>query len=153
MAMMESVFDDGVRETIQRRIAQLGPDARRQFGRMNAGQMVCHLADQLRIALGEIPSRPMPGSRALRYTPVKQLVIDVMPWPKGRVRAPPEVFTTVPGDWTRDVAALHDLLERFASHVGDRTWPSHPRFGDMTGPLWGRLTRRHFDHHLRQFGV
>jgi hypothetical protein len=151
--MRESVFDDGVRERIQRRIAQLGPDARRQFGRMDARQMVCHLADQLRVALGEIAAQPMPVPWMMRHTPVKQLVIDVIPWPKGRIQAPPEVFTTVPADWKRDVATLRDLLERFASHADDRMWPPHPIFGEMTGPLWGRLTRRHFDHHLKQFGV
>ena len=115
--------------------------------------MVCHLADQLRVALGEIAAQPMPGPWMMRHTPVKQFVIDVMPWPKGRVQGPPEAFTTVPAEWARDVATLRDLLERFASHAGDHRWAPHPIFGEMTGPLWGRLTRRHFDHHLQQFGV
>src|SRR5437773_4553577 len=120
--MRESVFDDDVREGIQRRIAQLGPDARRQFGKMDARQMICHLADQLRVALGEIRSRPMPVPWMMRHTPVKQLVIDVMPWPKGRIQGPPEALTTGPAEWQRDVTTLRDLLERFASHAGDRTW-------------------------------
>ena len=106
---MPSMFDPTIRIRFQQRIATLTPDARRRWGRMTADQMVCHLADQLRVALGEIPTQPIPG--LTRYPLVKQFVIDVMPWPKGRVQAPPEAFTTAPGDWQRDVATLS---------VGDR---------------------------------
>jgi hypothetical protein len=147
---MASMFDTATRERFQTRIGALRPDAERQWGRMNASQMVCHLADQLRVALGQIPTRPIRG--LLRYPPFKQLVVDVLPWPKGRVQAPPEAFTTAPGVWERDVAVLRQLLDQFAAREGQRQWPPHPKFGKMSGGLWSRLTCRHFDHHLRQFG-
>ena len=89
---MASMFDSEVRAVFQRRICALGPDAQRRWGRMTARQMVCHLSDQLRIALGQLPTQPIPGP--LRYTPMKQFVIDVLPWPKGRIQGPPEAFTS-----------------------------------------------------------
>jgi hypothetical protein len=115
---------------------------------MSPHEMVCHLSDQLRLALGELPARPIPGP--LRYSPVKQLVISVLPWPKG-AKSPPESFTARPTEWERDVSTLRDLLEQFGSRVGQRDWPDHPLFGRMSASLWTRLTCRHFDHHLRQF--
>ena len=148
---MPVMFDADVREVFQRRIRALRPDAQRRWGRMTAPQMVCHLADQLRIALGQIPTQPSAGP--LRYTPMKQLVIDVLPWPKGRIQGPPEAFTSSPDEWERDVATLLALLDAFGACGGQPTWAPHPSFGRMSGPLWGRLTCRHFDHHLTQFGV
>jgi hypothetical protein len=118
---------------------------------MTAPQMVCHLSDQLRIALGQLPTRPVAGP--LRYTPMKQVVIDVLPWPKGRIQGPPEAFTAAPDQWPHDVATLLALLEDFGARGRQRTWAPHPNFGCMSGGLWGRLTYRHFDHHLTQFGV
>jgi hypothetical protein len=148
---MPSMFNADIRAGFNRRIKNLRPDAQRQWGRMNAPQMVCHLADQLRMALGEIQARSIPGP--LRYPLIKQLVIDVLPWPKGRIQGPPEAFTSSPVDWNRDVQTLLRLLEQFGEQGAREKWPPHPNFGRLSGPLWSRLTCRHFDHHLRQFGV
>src|SRR5262245_51678877 len=148
---MPSMFDANVREGFQQRIQRLTPDAARRWGRLTVDRMVCHLSDQLRIALGELSAQPQPG--LLRYPPFKQLAIDVIPWPKGRIQGPPEAFTTKPEQWARDVERLRTLLEAFGARGAQRVWPRHPQFGAMTGPLWSRLTCRHFDHHLRQFDV
>jgi hypothetical protein len=86
------MFDSSVRSAFQRRIAALRPDAQRRWGLMTAPQMVCHLSDQIRIALGHLPTQPVAGP--LRYPPMKQIVIDVLPWPKGRIEGPPEAFST-----------------------------------------------------------
>ena len=145
------MFDSDVRAVFQRRIRALTPDAQRRWGRMSAPRMVCHLSDQLRIALGQLPTQPVSGP--LRYTPMKHFVIDILPWPKGRIQGPPEAFTSSPGQWAQDVATLLALLEAFGARGGQRTWAPHPNFGRMSGALWGRLTCRHFDHHLTQFGV
>jgi hypothetical protein len=145
------MFDSQVRTVFERRIRTLHPDAQRRWGRMTAPQMVCHLADQLRIALGQLATQPVAGP--LRVPPLKQLVIDVLPWPKGRIQGPPEAFTTAPDQWEHDVAMLLALLETFGARGDQRAWAAHPNFGRMSGDLWSRLTCRHFDHHLTQFGV
>src|SRR5437763_2130014 len=107
---MPSMFDPGVRGHFRQRIQKLQPDAQRRWGRMNVQQMVCHLADQLRITLGEIPVKPV--SSPLRNAVIKRLVIDVLPWPKGRIQGPPEAFITSPGEWQRDISLLLELLEQ-----------------------------------------
>ena len=83
---------------------------------MTSSQMVCHLIDQLRIALGELPTQPVSG--VFRYPPFKQVVINVLPWPKGRIQGPPEAFTTVSTEWEKDVTRLQQLLEEPRSAGG-----------------------------------
>ena len=148
---MPSMFDPNVRQDFKNRIRRLQPDGQRRWGRMNVHQMICHLADQLRMTLGEIQSRRV--ASPLSNPLVRRLVIDVLPWPKGRIQGPPEAFVTSPGEWQRDVSVLLDLLDRFGGSASRKDWPPHPMFGNLGGPLWSRLTCRHFDHHLKQFGV
>ena len=149
--MPSSMFDPDVRAAFHERIRSLRPDAQRRWGRMTSGQMVCHLIDQLRIALGELPTRPISG--LLRYPPFKQIVINVLPWPKGRIQGPPEAFTTVSSQWAQDLPRLQQLLEEFGRRGAQTEWALHPQFGSMSGRLWGQLTCRHFDHHLTQFSA
>ena len=148
---MSSIFDPNVRQHFKQRIEKLQPGAQRRWGRMNVQQMICHLADQLRITLGEIQVNTVPSR--LSNPLIRWLVIDVLPWPKGRIQGPPEAFVTSPGEWQRDLAVLLELLERFGCSASRKNWPPHPMFGHLNGPLWSRLTCRHFDHHLKQFGV
>jgi len=144
------MFDAATRLRFQRRIETLTPQSERRWGTLSPERMVCHLSDQVRLALGELPTRR--GSGPMSFPPIRWLVIDVMPWPH-RTKGPAEAFKTQPAVWSRDVASLGALLERFATLAAQRDWPDHPQFGRMSGSLWGRLTCKHFDHHLRQFGV
>src|SRR5687768_13775127 len=137
---MASMFDLEVRIVFQRRIRSLRPDAQRRWGKMTTSQWVGYLADLLRIALGQLATQPI--GEVLRYSPMRQLVIDVLPWPKGRIQGPPEAFTSSPDRWERDVATLLALLETFGGCGRQGMWAPHPNFGRMSGPLWGRLTCR-----------
>jgi hypothetical protein len=50
---MKSLFDPDVISEVRRRLAALGPDSEREWGRMTPHQAVCHLADVLRAMLGD----------------------------------------------------------------------------------------------------
>ena len=130
---------------------RLAPDAPRRWGRMSAPQMVAHLTDQMRHALGDAPVKARRGP--LRWSAVRLASIYLLPWPKGRVRGPSEAFSTQPVSWPEDVAALEKLVERFVDRGPGASWPDHALFGRMTGSDWGVFVHKHFDHHLRQFGV
>ena len=147
---MPSMFDRVTRERFRKRIWKLSPQSERRWGTMSSSKMICHLGDQVRLALGELEARPLPGP--MRYAPMRWLAIYVIPWPHG-FKGPPETFTTNSREWERDVVALDALLEEFAARSDQREWPEHPVFGRMSGALWARVTCKHFDHHLRQFGV
>ncbi len=72
---------------------------------------------------------------------------------QGRIKGPPEAFTTKPKSWEKDVGELETLLARFAARDPRESWPDHALFGHMTGRDWGVFVHKHFDHHLRQFGA
>jgi hypothetical protein len=118
---------------------------------MLAPQMVMHLTDQMHHALGDCPVKPRPG--VLRWPFVRYASIYLLPWPKGRIKGPSEAFVSQPGTWDADVAGLEALVERFATRGPSGSWPDHALFGPMSGQDWGVFVHKHFDHHLRQFGV
>lgn len=151
MPFWRSVFDDSCRRRLAARLESLRPDSPRRWGRMNARQMVAHLSDQMRHALGDSPVQARPGP--LRWNLVRWLTIYLVPWPKGRIQGPPEAFATPPKDWHKDVAGLLKLLERFAARGPQADWPDHALLGPMSGRDWGVFVHKHFDHHLRQFGA
>lgn len=148
---MPSLFDRETRQGFHRRLAQLRPDAPPRFGRLSAPAMLSHLADTLRLTLGDLPSTPV--ASAFRMPGVKYLVIVVLPWPKGRITGPPAAFSSSPGPWGHDLARHEDLLERFGQSRERKDWPPHPTFGNMSRRLWDRFTYRHLNHHFGQFGI
>lgn len=149
--MAGTLFDPKDRQQILDRVSSLTPESRRRWGRMNATQAVVHMADQLQMALGKIPSGRPRGP--LRFAPLRWLSIHLIPWPRGRVKAPRELFTTAPGEFEADLRELRDLVARFAAADPNVEWPEHPLFGRLSGRDWGVLAWRHMDHHLTQFGV
>jgi hypothetical protein len=146
---MNTVFRPECRTALVRRLQALRPDDAARWGRMNAPQMVVHVGEQIRMALGELPTAPM--RTPLRYFPIAQLVVYWLPWPKG-VPTAPELLVRVPATWNDDLATVEALLEKCASRGAPGRWPEHPAFGRLSGRAWGVLLYRHTDHHLRQFG-
>ena len=132
------------------RLRQIRPESGRQWGKMTAHQMVCHLTESLKMALGELPVTPK--NLPLRYPPLKQLIIFVAPFPKNAPTAPELVITATPNEWARDVSTLTALMDRFAARGQAGPWTDHPAFGRLSPRAWGVLVYRHMDHHLRQFG-
>jgi hypothetical protein len=114
--------------------------------------MVAHLTDQMYHCLGDRPCAPLTGLRILRWPGVRYLSIYWLPWPRGRVKGPPDAFVTKPGAWESDLETLLGLVSRFAARGPGGAWPEHALFGPMTGADWGFFCHKHFDHHLRQFG-
>jgi len=150
MAKPKSVFDREAREEMRTRMARIQPDTRPQWGKMNAGQMLAHVNSALRMALGDLAAQPKPSP--LTFPPLRWLVIYKLPWPHGTPTAP-ELIATPPGEWRAELATFGDLVERLGARGPAGEWPRHPVFGRMSGKLWGDLTYKHADHHLRQFGV
>ena len=149
--MYGTLFNPADRERVVDRISRLTPASQRRWGTLTAPRAVAHMADQLRIGLGEIPVRRARGP--LRFAPLRFLFIHVLPWPKGRAKGPRETFTNAPSEFAADLAELTNLVRRFSVKDVGENWPLNPVFGHITGPDWGVLSYRHLDHHLRQFGV
>lgn len=146
---MKSLWTSRNRDAIVRRLDRLAPDAERAWGTLTPHAAVAHLADSLRMTLGEITEDPIPG--ILRHHPVKWLAVNLLPMPKG-VKGPAGYFTNPPNDWEEDLGELKRLIDVCAARDPAAPWGENPFFGRLTKREWGRLALKHFDHHLRQFG-
>jgi hypothetical protein len=106
----------------------------------------------MRLLFNDEPATAIPGLSRLPV--LKQLLIYLAPWPKGKIQGPPEAFLSDPSDWSNDVSTLKELVDRFVSAPASRKqWPEHPNFGRLSRREWGYFCYRHFHHHLSQFGV
>jgi hypothetical protein len=147
---MKSAWQKEARQDLLTRLDQLTPDAKGRWGKMNCYQMLAHIADAVRMPLGELKTKPK--KTPLRFAPVKKLIIYVLPFPKGAPTAP-ELIARTEGDWNKEAVAVKELLARFAELQNQETWPEHPAFGKLSKKDWGALVYKHIDHHFRQFGV
>ena len=147
---MKSVFRPAVHRELQDRVQRLKPQHTPQWGKMSAAQMVAHLTDSLKMASGELECAPK--KVPIRFSPLKELVLYVLPIPKG-VPTAPELIARKPGDWSAEIADLREQLNGLVERGTEALASSHPVFGSMSPKQWGVLVYRHMDHHLRQFGV
>ncbi|HZS04443.1 MAG TPA: DUF1569 domain-containing protein [Blastocatellia bacterium] len=148
--MMKTFWEAEARAELQQRLEQLRHDSQRRWGKMSCDEMLTHLADSCRMALGELPVKPKPGP--FRYWPIRPLIIYKLPWPKGAPTAP-ELIARKPDGWDSEKASLLALMNRLVAESGREEWPEHPAFGRLSKKDWGVLVYRHVDHHFQQFGV
>lgn len=147
---MKTVWNEADYRALCARLERLKPDATARWGKFTAPQMVCHLVDALKMASGElgVKARKMP----LRYTPIKQLVIYWLPFPKGAPTAP-ELLKRQATEWHGELNELRRAFAAFQKRGTAGPFVPHPAFGKLSPRAWGVLVYRHTDHHLKQFGV
>ena len=144
-----TLLNDEDRSRLLQRLRRVRPDAAPAWGTLTAPRMLCHVADQLRVALGDVPSIPV-HTFATR-TLLKHLVVNTgFQPPRGKVQTAPEMLTSRPAAGEADLAACVALAERVATGAARAV---HPMFGPLTPEQWGRLCWKHMHHHLVQFGV
>ena len=152
---MNTLAHEACRAELVRRLRQARPDSARQWGRMNAHQMVCHLSDCSLMALGQ--KHTSNASGLVQRTLIKWLALYTpLRWRPGILTRPEvdqEIGGTKPADFAADLKEAEDLLVLVASRTGSRDWPNHPVFGRMSERDWMRWAYLHTDHHLRQFGL
>lgn len=137
------------------RLRRARPDSARLWGRMTAHQMVCHLSDCSRMALGQKHTSDV--SSLLGRTVIKFLALYVpLQWRPGfetRPEVDQEIGGTRPVEFAADLKEAEQLLALVGSRAARAEWPDHPVFGRMSGTDWLRWAYLHTDHHLRQFGL
>jgi hypothetical protein len=152
---MKTLARERDKAEILRRLRTVRPKSVRRWGRMSPHQMVCHLADWSRMALGQRAISPATG--VLQRTLLKVVALYVpVPWPRG-IRTRPEVDQerggTRPVDFAADVTQAEALLLLVTAPTRHLDRQLHPVFGPMSDAAWLRLGYLHADHHLRQFGA
>ena len=151
--MAKSLANTADREGIARRIAALTPAARRVWGSMSIGGMLCHVDDSYQAVMGErllsMSKLSMPQGMAKFFA-----LRSPMRWPRNLMTGESVrqgAGGTQPGEFAQDRARLLETLGRFCECT--TLVPVHPMFGDMRRAEWLRWGWLHADHHLRQFSA
>ncbi|MBK7295024.1 MAG: DUF1569 domain-containing protein [Holophagaceae bacterium] len=149
---MKSLFNPGDRDALARRLSELEPTAPRQWGKMDSAQMLRHCAMSLGDVLGERPVKQAFLGKLL--TPlIRGQIFGDKPFRRNAPTDPTYVIKD-PLDFDAERARLATLIDRVVQRGTAKTEGMvHPFFGRLSGEQWGRLIYKHFDHHLRQFGV
>ena len=142
---MKSLAQEATRRELVERIDRITDSTTPKWGRFTARAMLDHLARATEMAAGE--REVAPKKLPIRYFPLKQLALYVLPMPKG-LPTSPELLTDSPEPVENSKETLRRLITNFAPRPAN-----HPAFGFLTTRAWSVLVYRHVDHHLRQFGV
>jgi hypothetical protein len=146
--MPNLLHDPEVCASIRERMQSLRVDAQRQWG-MSVDQMLWHVNVSMREAVGDYTPhlKPLPVPKAL----LRWAVINI-PWGRGG-RTRPDMYAVSTYDFNAQKAECLSLIDRIVARPLSAEWPNSASMGKMTGKHWSRLTAKHLEHHLRQFGV
>jgi hypothetical protein len=146
-----SILNDADRTEIRQRIGSVSSASVPRWGQMDAKAMLAHLRHSALMALGELPVA-CKSKRVFQVFPIKNLILYVVPFPKGAPTAPELLVSdAAPLEAIRD--ELASLLERIGAGPREGNGPVHPLLGRLSFREWGVATYKHTDHHLRQFGA
>ncbi len=152
---MPTLFDPAQRQKQISRIKKLQPGTQPAWGRLTAGNLLPHLADPIRTAMGEIEV-PAKSSFLSSKFGSWLIIYGIRQWPKSSPTSP-KYDTSKDGrkgtDFDKDMAELIGVIERFAAMPPGTQFKTHPGFGNLSRKTWGYLMNKHIEHHLRQFGL
>ena len=149
---MQTLFDPADLRTLLARIESLQPDSARRWGKMEPAQALAHLAIAMDGACDTAAQKQLLIGRLLSPF-ILGMALGEKPFGKG---SPTDPTYVVPDarDFAKEKARLLEGIDRFVRRgSGQASYPVHPFFGRLSGAQWGRLTWKHLDHHLRQFGA
>ncbi|MEP6801212.1 MAG: DUF1569 domain-containing protein [Acidobacteriota bacterium] len=149
---MQTLFDPAGRDLLLARLSRLSPDAPRQWGKMDAGQMLAHCSTALSVATGDQPSRQKLIGKI--FAPfVRSSILGEKPFSRNSP-TDPAFIVTGKREFETEKRRLTDLIERFAARGPDQAASrTHSFLGKLSGDEWGVMMHKHIDHHLRQFGA
>ncbi|MFI5171798.1 MAG: DUF1569 domain-containing protein [Chitinophagales bacterium] len=149
---MRSIFNNEDAEAFIERINKLTPTTQQIWGNMTVSQMLAHIQQPIRVALGEF--KPKRTIFAMIFGGIaKKQLINEKPFKKGLPTDPSFVISNE-RNFDDEKNKSIDLIRRInAAGIDGMTKDKHPVFGKMNGEEWNLLMLKHLDHHLRQFGV
>ena len=149
---MQTLFDPAGRERIFDRLARLPPDAPRQWGKMEAGQMLAHCSTALSMATGDQPRKQKLIGKI--FAPfVRSSLLGEKPFSRNSP-TDPAFIVTGKKEFETERRRLTDLIELFAARGPEKAASqTHSFLGKLSGDEWGVMMYKHIDHHLRQFGA
>jgi len=149
---MSSLFQPADSAAFVQRIESLQPEAKAQWGKMSAAQMLAHCQAPLRVAAGELKLKR--GLIGILFGGLaKKKLVGPQPFGRGLPTAP-QFLVRDARDFGAERKKLVALVQEFTRRgPAGLTRDPHPFFGPLDTAEWDLLQVKHLDHHLRQFGV
>ena len=149
---MKSIFNPDDKNDIINRLDQLHPDSKPMWGKMSVSQMLAHCIVPTKISAGEIQNKQTFLGKLFGKIAKKQMLAAEQ-MKKGLPTDKSFIINHSP-DFYESQQQLKEAIERlYNTDKNELLKRKHPFFGKMTLEEWGLLNYKHFDHHLRQFGV
>jgi len=149
---MNTLFNKSDVSAILERIEKLTPGSQRQWGKMNAAQMLAHCNKSVETAMGLNSMKPLFIGKIIGVF-MKSKVIGEKPFGKNSPTDKSYIFPVnceFEQEKSKATASISKFHEGGASQC---TTDPHPFFGKFTPEEWAVFQWKHLDHHLRQFGV
>lgn len=146
---VKNLFDPVVKQEIIDRINKLTPASQRQWGKMDAAQMMAHCQVPMGVAIGKYQLK---SSFFLRLIgPLfKKLLYNDKPFKKN-LGTDKSFIMKDSKDFEKEKHSLIGMVTEYSeATMSDQP---HPFFGNLTKEQWSKGTWKHLDHHLMQFGV
>ena len=149
---MKNLFERETVDEVVSRIEKLQPSSPRQWGKMDAAQMLAHCSATMDMASGRVNLPRVLIGRLIGGF-MKPIYTNEKPFWKN---APTDKKLVIADsrDFFREQERLKTKVRQF--HEGGEakcTRHPHPFFGALTPQEWARGSYKHLDHHLRQFGA
>lgn len=148
-------FDTVYADELIARLRSIPADAVPSWGTLRRDTLIEHLIWTMRHSMGRSQQLAYFGNWFTRRVVGPLYLRGLLPLPKN-LRLPEKIRARgatlrEPGD----LETLQALVEEYLALVqtGELQPAPHPIFGDIGVDGWERVHVRHFDHHLRQFGV
>ena len=137
---------------ILNRIEKLSPNSQRQWGKMDAAQMLSHCNVSMETALGlNSISRLLIGRIIGSFMRTK--VLGEKPFSKNSPTDKSYIFNGIRNFAEEKAKTIDSVKKFFEGGPAKCTAHPHPFFGKFTPEQWAVFQWKHLDHHLRQFGV
>lgn len=152
MTEMKNLFEQETVDEVVSRIDKLQPTSKRQWGKMDAAQMMAHCSITMDIASGRL-NLPRIFLGRLIAPLFKSIYTNEKPFKKNGPTGK-ELVVADQRDFAREREQLKVKVRQFSEGGEARcTRHPHPFFGSLTPQAWSRGMYKHIDHHLRQFGA
>ena len=148
---MKNLFEQGTVDEVIVRIDSLQPASLRQWGKMDAAQMMAHCSRTMDMASGRLnPPRVFIGKLIGPF--FKPVFTNEKPFGKNGP-TDKQLVVADQRDFAREQQQLKVKIRQFYDGgEAQCTRHPHPFFGPLTPATWSRGMYKHLDHHLRQFG-
>lgn len=140
---------------MEKLLSQLTPDQKPLWGKMTPQHMVEHLYKAVQSSINEISLNVYTEERKIPV--LKKLFLGERPLPKEFMNPAigAELMQLEFKDLNKAINELRNVMQRYEQFFIDN--PSiktaHPIFGHLIKEEWDNFHRKHFKHHLSQFGI